>query len=63
VQFLDHDRSELALTVVAVILMLTGAAILIADVGAGIGVPLVAVGTALTAALATNRRRHHGSAH
>jgi hypothetical protein len=63
VQFLDDSRSELVLTVVAVILMLGGAAILIAGVGAGVGFSLVAVGIALTAVLATNRRRHHGSAH
>jgi hypothetical protein len=63
VQFLDGKPLELVLTVLAVILMLGGAAILIADVGAGIGFPLVAVGIALTAVLATNRRSHHGSAH
>jgi H+/Cl- antiporter ClcA len=59
----DGKTRDLILRALAVVLMLAGAVILIADVGAGIGFPLVAVGAALTAIVETNRRRHRGPAH
>jgi hypothetical protein len=42
--------------------MLAGAAMLIADLGPGIGLPLVAVGIAITAILEANRRWTQGPA-
>jgi hypothetical protein len=51
--------SELLLLVVAVVLMLGGAALMLAElVSAGIAIPVIAVGIALTV-FAQSRRRHH----
>ena len=57
------QHPDTALATIAVILMLAGAAILIADVEAGLGFPLVAVGLVLTALLAATKRRRGKPAH
>ena len=56
------QHAGVALATIAVILMLAGAAILIVDLEAGVGFPLVAVGLVLTALLATTKRHRHGPA-
>jgi hypothetical protein len=51
-------RKDLALLTVAVLLMLVGAAMLVADFGsAGIWIPVIAVGIALTVIVQRRRRR------
>lgn len=51
-------RTDVALLAVAVLLMLGGAAMLIADVvSAGITIPLIAIGTALMVVVVQNKRR------
>ena len=49
--------------VAAVLLMLTGAVMLIAGGSGAIGFPLVAIGAALTALVEIENRRRHGPAH
>ena len=52
--------SDLALLTVAILLMLGGAAALVADVvGAGIAIPLIAIGIALTIVIQNRKRRQH----
>ena len=52
--------TELLLLVLAVVLMLGGAALMLADlVSPGIAIPLIAVGIALTVAAQSRRRRQH----
>ena len=52
--------TEFLLLVVAVVLMLGGAALMLADLlGAGIAIPLIAVGIALSVVAQTRRRRQH----
>ena len=54
----DTPPINLALLTVAVLLMLGGAALLVADVGsAGIWIPVIAVGIALTVIVQRGRRR------
>jgi hypothetical protein len=51
-------RENFALLALAVVLMLVGAVLLVADVGsAGIWIPVIAVGIALTVTVARRRRR------
>jgi hypothetical protein len=55
--------TEFLFLVVAVVLMLGGAALMLADiVSAGIAIPLIAVGIALSI-VAQNRRRQHIPSH
>ncbi len=53
---------DVVIRVLAVVLMLSGAVILVVGDGGAIGFALVAVGIALTALLAAEKRRH-GPAH
>jgi hypothetical protein len=53
---------DLAVRIVAVVLMLTGAVMLVAGGSGAIGFPLVAIGAALTALVEVEKRRH-GTAH
>ncbi len=56
-------QTEFLLLLVAVVLMLGGAALMLADlVSAGIAIPLIAVGIALSV-VAQSRRRHHMPSH
>ena len=55
-------KYDLVIGILAVVLMLTGAVILVVGDGAAIGFALVAVGVALTALLTAGKRRH-GPAH
>jgi len=56
--------TESLLLVVAVVLMLGGAALMLADlVSAGIAIPLIAVGIALSVVVQTRRRRPHIPSH
>jgi hypothetical protein len=56
--------TEFLLLVVAVVLMLGGAALMLADlVGPGIAIPLIAVGIALSVVAQGRRRRHHIPSH
>jgi hypothetical protein len=55
---------EFLLLVVAVVLMLGGAALMLADlVSAGIAIPLIAVGIALSVVAESRRRRQHIPSH
>ena len=57
-------RSELLLLVVAVVLMLGGAALMLAHlVRPGIATPLIAVGIALSVVAQSRRRRQHIPSH
>ena len=52
------------LLVVAIVLMLGGSALMLTDVfSAGVAIPLIAVGIALTAAVQSRRRRQHIPSH
>jgi membrane-bound ClpP family serine protease len=56
--------SEVLLLVVAVVLMLGGAALMLADlVSPGIAIPLIAVGIALSVVAQTRRRRQDIPSH
>ena len=56
--------TEFLLLVVAVVLMLGGAALMLADlVGPGIAIPLIAVGIALSVVGQSKRRRQHSPSH
>jgi hypothetical protein len=56
--------TEFLLLVVAVVLMLGGAALMLADLlSAGIATPLIAVGIALSVVAQTRRRRQHIPSH
>jgi hypothetical protein len=56
--------TELLLLVVAVVLMLGGAALMIPDlVSAGIAIPAIAVGIALSIVAQSRRRRQHIPSH
>jgi len=55
-------KHDLVIRILAVVLMLTGAVILVVGDGGAIGFALVAVGIALVAWLAAETRRH-GPAH
>ncbi len=50
---------QYGLVVLAVVLMLGGAAMLISSVGGGVAFALIASGVALTVIYETNRRRQH----
>jgi hypothetical protein len=50
--------ADLTLLTVAVILMLGGSVMLLVGVGAGIAIPLIAVGIAVTAIVELDKRRH-----
>jgi hypothetical protein len=53
-----------SLVIVAVVLMLGGAALMLADlVSAGIAIPLIAVGIALSVVAQRRRRRQHIPSH
>jgi hypothetical protein len=57
-------QTEFLLLVVAVVLMLGGAALMLADlVSAGIAVPLIAIGIALSVVAQSRRRRQHIPSH
>jgi membrane-bound ClpP family serine protease len=57
-------RTEFLLLVVAVVLMLGGAALMLADlVSPGIAIPLIAVGIALSVVAQSRRRRQHIPSH
>ena len=52
--------TDVLLVVIAVVLMLGGAALMLADlVSSGIAIPLIAVGIALSVVARSRRRRHH----
>ena len=56
--------TEFLLLVVAVVLMLGGAAFMLADlVSPGIAIPLIAVGIALSVVAQSRRRRQHIPSH
>ena len=55
-------KYDVVIGILAVVLMLSGAVILVVGDGGAIGFALVAVGIALTALLAAEKRRH-GPAH
>ena len=56
--------TEFLLLVVAVVLMLGGAALMLADlVSPGIAIPLIAVGIALSVVAQSRRRRQHIPSH
>jgi hypothetical protein len=56
--------AEYLLLVVAVVLMLGGAALMLADlVSPGIAIPLIAVGIALSVVAQSRRRRQHIPSH
>ena len=56
--------TEFVLLVVAVVLMLGSAALMLADLAsAGIAIPLIAVGVALSVVLQSRRRRQHVPSH
>jgi hypothetical protein len=56
--------TKFLLLVVAVVLMLGGAALMLADlVSRGIAIPLIAVGIALTVVAQSRRRRQHIPSH
>jgi hypothetical protein len=58
------QRTEFLLLVVAVVLMLGGAALMLADlVSPGIAIPLIAVGIALSVVAQNRRRRQHIPSH
>ena len=55
--------TDVLLVVVAVVLMLGGAALMLADlVSPGIAIPLIAVGIALSVVAQSKRRHHHNVA-
>jgi membrane-bound ClpP family serine protease len=57
-------RTEFLLLVVAVVLMLGGAALMLADlISPGIAIPLIAVGIALSVVAQSRRRRQHIPSH
>ena len=59
-----HMSSRFFLLVVAVVLMLGGAALMLADlVGAAIAIPLIAVGIALSIVAQSKRRHQHIPSH
>jgi membrane-bound ClpP family serine protease len=62
---MKHMRqTEFLLLVVAVVLMLGGAALMLADlVSPGIAIPLIAVGIALSVVAQSRRRRQHIPSH
>jgi hypothetical protein len=56
--------TEFVVLVVAVVLMLGGAALMLADlVSPGIAIPLIAVGIALSVVAQSRRRRQHIPSH
>jgi hypothetical protein len=56
--------TDFLLLVVAVVLMLGGAALMLADlVSPGIAIPLIAVGIALSVVTRSSRRRQHIPSH
>lgn len=56
--------TEFLLLVVAVVLMLGGAGLMLADlISAGIAIPLIAVGIALSVVAQSRRRRQHIPSH
>jgi hypothetical protein len=54
---------ERALRAVAIVLMLAGAAMLVAEPGGAVAFALVAIGIALTVVVEADRRRRRGATH
>lgn len=55
--------TEMAVALIAVVLMLAGAVMLIADVTPGLAFAIITVGIAITVILQRDKRRRHGPAH
>ena len=57
----NATKTDVAMRLAAVVLMLAGAAMLIAGRGEGVAFPGIAIGVALTVALLDDKRRRHSA--